>query len=110
MNDDDRLLLTENLRAMNELNAEMREFRCETKWFRAEMNEFKTQTVLRIRALEETQNDCQKNPTVCATARNLEAHTRNHATGKSFAVALWAVCVSTAMCVFSLVMAFIKRS
>ena len=103
MNEEDRALLTENLHAMNELNFEMREFRCE-------MREFKTQTIQRITALEETENDCQKNPTVCATARSLEAHTRNHTTGKSFAVSLWAVCVSTAMCVFTLVMALIKRS
>ena len=103
MNDEDRALLTENLRAMNELNFEMREFR-------GEMREFKTQTVQRVTALEESQNDCQKNPTVCATARTLEAHTRNHASGKSLAVSIWAVCVSTAMCVFTLVMALIKRS
>lgn len=103
MNEEDRELLAENLRAMHELNAEMREFR-------GEMREFKTQTVLRVSALEESQNDCQKNPTVCATARALEAHTRNHASGKSFAVSLWAVCVSTVMCVFTLVMALIKRS
>ena len=37
MNEEDRALLTENLRAMNELNFEMREFR-------GEMREFKTQT------------------------------------------------------------------
>ena len=103
MNEEDRELLAENLRAMHELNAEMREFR-------GEMREFKNRTVQRVTALEESQNDCQKNPTVCATARSLEAHTRNHATGKSFAVSLWAVCVSTVMCVFTLVLAFIKRS
>lgn len=103
MNEEDRELLSENLRAMNELNFEMREFR-------GEMREFKTQTLLRVTALEESHNECQKNPTVCATARGLEAHTRNHTSGKSLAVSLWAACVSTAMCVFTLVMALIKRS
>jgi hypothetical protein len=78
--------------------------------FRGEMREFKQQSLVRITALESDQVECQKNPTVCATARLLENHLQGHKGGKSLAVSIWAVCVSTVMCVFTLVMAFVKRS
>ena len=103
MNDDDRKLLADALSVMNDLRADMQEFR-------GEMKEFKQQSLVRITALESDQVECQKNPTVCATARLLENHLQGHKGGKSLAVSIWAVCVSTVMCAFTLIMAFVKRS
>jgi len=74
------------------------------------MREFKQQSLVRITSLESDQVECQKHPSVCATARLLESHIGGHKGGKSFAVSIWAVCVSTVMCVFTLVMALVKRS
>jgi hypothetical protein len=110
VNEDDRKLIAETVSVMNGLRSDMQEFRCETKWFRDEMREFKQNTLLRITALESDQVECQKNPTVCATARLVEGHLSGHKGGKSFAVSIWAVCVSTAMCVFTIVMELTKRS
>ena len=103
MTAEDRRLIAETVQVMQGLKGEMQEFR-------GEMKEFKTQTLHRITALEESQNDCQKNPTVCATARALESHTRTNANGKTLAVSVWAACVSTAMCALSFIVTFIKRS
>lgn len=103
MDDEDRKLITETVSVINGLRSDMQEFR-------GEMREFKQQTLVRITSLEGDQVECQKNPTVCATARLLESHLRGHTGGKSLAVSIWAVCVSTVTCVFTLVIAFIKRS
>lgn len=103
VNEDDRKLIAETVSVMNGLRSDMQEFR-------GEMREFKQNTLLRINALESDQVECQKNPTVCATARIVEGHLSGHKGGKSFAVSIWAVCVSTAMCVFTIVMALTKRS
>ena len=102
MNDDDRKLLADAVGVMNDLRADMQEFR-------GEMKEFKQQSLVRITALESDQVECQKNPTVCATARLLENHLAGHKGGKGLAVSIWAVCVSTVMCAFTLIMAFVKR-
>jgi len=103
MNDEDRKLLAETVNVMNGLRSDMQEFR-------GEMREFKQQSLVRITSLESDQVECQKHPSVCATARLLESHLSGHKGGKSFAVSIWAVCVSTVMCVFTLVMALVKRS
>jgi len=110
VNDDDRQLLAEAMSAMHGLSCEMREFRSETQLFRGEMREFKEHALVRINALENDQVECQKNPTVCATARLVGSHLAGHTGGKSFAVSVWAVCVSTVMCAGTLIMAFMKRS
>jgi len=103
MNEEDRKLLAETVNVMNGLRSDMQEFR-------GEMREFKQQSLVRITSLESDQVECQKHPSVCATARLLESHLSGHKGGKSFAVSIWAVCVSTVMCVFTLVMALVKRS
>lgn len=103
MNDEDRKLLAETVNVMNGLRSDMQEFR-------GEMREFKQQSLVRITSLESDQVECQKHPSVCATARLLESHISGHKGGKSFIVSIWAVCVSTVMCVFTLVMALVKRS
>lgn len=103
MNEEDRKLLVETVTVMNGLRSDMQEFR-------GEMREFKQQSLVRIMSLESDQGECQKHPSVCATARLLESHISGHKGGKSFAVSIWAVCVSTVMCVFTLVMALVKRS
>ena len=103
MNEEDRRLLSETIGVMNGLRSDMQEFR-------GEMREFKQQSLVRITALEGDQVECQKNPSVCATARLLEDHISGHKGGKSLAVSIWAVCVSTVMCAFTLLMAFLKRS
>ena len=103
MNEEDRKLLADTVSVMNGLRSDMQEFR-------GEMREFKQQSLVRITALESDQVECQKNPTVCATARLLENHLQGHKGGKSLAVSIWAVCVSTVMCAFTLIMAFVKRS
>jgi hypothetical protein len=103
MNDEDRKLLAETVNVMNGLRSDMQEFR-------GEMREFKQQSLVRITSLESDQVECQKHPSVCATARLLESHISGHKGGKSFAISIWAVCVSTVMCVFTLVMALLKRS
>lgn len=103
MNDEDRKLLADAVSVMNSLRSDMQEFR-------GEMKEFKQQSLVRITSLESDQVECQKNPTVCATARLLETHLQGHKGGKGFAVSIWAVCVSTVMCVFTLIIAFVKRS
>jgi hypothetical protein len=103
MNEEDRKLLAETVNVMNGLRSDMQEFR-------GEMREFKQQSLVRITSLESDQVECQKHPSVCATARLLESHISGHKGGKSFAVSIWAVCVSTVMCVFTLVMALVKRS
>ena len=103
MNEEDRKLLAETVNVMNGLRSDMQEFR-------GEMREFKQQSLVRITSLESDQVECQKHPSVCATARLLESHISGHKGGKSFAVSIWAVCVSTLMCVFTLVMALVKRS
>ena len=103
MTAEDRRLIAETVQVMHGLKGEMQEFR-------GEMKEFKNQTLLRITALESEQGECQKNPTVCATARALETHTRTHANGKTLAVSVWAACVSTAMCALSFIVTLIKRS
>ncbi len=110
MNDEDRKLFAETVNVMNGLRSDMQEFRCETHAFRAEMREFKQQSIVRITSLETDQVECQKHPSVCATARLLESHISGHKGGKSLAVSIWAVCVSTVMCIFTLIMAFVKRS
>ena len=88
---------------MNGLRSDMQEFR-------GEMREFKQQTVLRISSLEEDQGGCQKNPSICATARLLNSHIDGHKGGKSFAISIWAVCISTVMCMYTLIMTIINRS
>ena len=103
MNEEDRKLLAETVNVMNGLRSDMQEFR-------GEMREFKQQSLVRITSLESDQVECQKHPSVCATARLLESHISGHKGGKSLAVSIWAVCVSTVMCVFTLVMALVKRS
>ena len=103
MNEEDRKLLAETVNVMNGLRSDMQEFR-------GEMREFKQQSLVRITSLESDQVECQKHPSVCATARLLESHISGQNFGKSFAVSIWAVCVSTVMCVFTLVMALVKRS
>lgn len=103
MNEEDRKLLAETVNVMNGLRSDMQEFR-------GEMREFKQQSLVRITSLESDQVECQKHPSVCATARLLESHISGHKGGRSFAVSIWAVCVSTVMCVFTLVMALVKRS
>lgn len=103
MNEEDRKLLADTVSVMNGLRSDMQEFR-------GEMREFKQQSLVRITALESDQVECQKNPTVCATARLFENHLQGHKGGKSLAVSIWAVCVSTVMCAFTLIMAFVKRS
>jgi hypothetical protein len=102
VNEEDRKLLADTVSVMNGLRSDMQEFR-------GEMREFKQQSLVRITALESDQVECQKNPTVCATARLLENHLQGHKGGKSLAVSIWAVCVSTVMCAFTLIMAFVKR-
>ena len=62
-----------------------------------------------FRSLEDETVECQKNPSVCATARLLESHIQGHKGGKSFAVSVWAVCVSSAMCLFTVIMSIVKR-
>ena len=103
MNEDDRRLFSETVLVMNGLRSEMQEFR-------GEMREFKTQSMVRLKALEEDQVECQKNPNVCATARLVETHISGHKGGKSFVVSIWAVCISTVMCVFTIVMTLVRRS
>lgn len=103
MNEEDRKLFSETVNVMNGLRLDMQEFR-------GEMREFKQQSLVRITSLETDQVECQKHPSVCATARMIESHISGHKGGKSLAVSIWAVCVSTVMCVFSLAMAFFKRS
>jgi hypothetical protein len=103
MNEEDRKLIAETVSVMNGLRSDMQEFR-------GEMREFKQKTLTRITALENDQVECQKNPTVCATSRLVESHISGHKGGKSLAVSIWAVCVSTAMCVFTIVMTLTKRS
>lgn len=103
MNDEDRKLFAETVNVMNGLRLDMQEFR-------GEMREFKQQSIVRIASLETDQVECQKHPSVCATARLLESHISGHKGGKSLAVSIWAVCVSTVMCVFTLIMALVKRS
>jgi len=103
MNDEDRKLFAETVNVMNGLRSDMQEFR-------GEMREFKQQSIVRITSLETDQVECQKHPSVCATARLLESHISGHKGGKSLAVSIWAVCVSTVMCVFTLIMALVKRS
>ncbi len=103
MNEEDRKLFSETVNVMNGLRLDMQEFR-------GEMREFKQQSLVRITSLETDQVECQKHPSVCATARMIESHISGHKGGKSFAVSIWAVCVSTVMCVFTLAMAFFKRS
>jgi hypothetical protein len=103
MNDEDRKLLAETVSVMNGLRSDMQEFR-------GEMREFKQQSIVRMTSLESDQVECQKHPSVCATARLLESHISGHKGGKSLAVSIWAVCVSTVMCVFTLIMALVKRS
>jgi len=103
MNDEDRKLFAETVNVMNGLRSDMQEFR-------GEMREFKQQSIVRITSLETDQVECQKHPSVCATARLLESHISGHKGGKSLAVSIWAVCVSTVMCIFTLIMALVKRS
>jgi hypothetical protein len=103
MNDEDRKLLAETVSVMNGLRSDMQEFR-------GEMREFKQQSIVRMTSLESDQVECQKHPSVCATARLLESHISGHKGGKSLAVSIWAVCVSTVMCIFTLIMALVKRS
>ena len=103
MNDEDRKLLSDAVSVMNGLRSDMQEFR-------GEMREFKNQTVVRITALEKDLVECQKNPTVCATARLLENHLAGHKGGKSLAVSIWAVCVSSVMCVFTILITLVRRS
>lgn len=103
MNDEDRKLLSDAVSVMHGLRSDMQEFR-------GEMKEFKQQSLVRITALEEDQVECQKNPTVCATARLLETHLAGHKGGKSLAVSIWAVCVSTVMCVFTILITLVRRS
>ena len=102
MNEEDRKLFSETVNVMNGLRLDMQEFR-------GEMREFKQQSLVRITSLETDQVECQKHPSVCATARMIESHISGHKGGKSLAVSIWAVCVSTVMCVFTLAMAFFKR-
>ena len=101
MDEMDRMLITETVSVMHGLRADMREFR-------GEMKEFKEQTIVRVTALEERQMECQKNPSTCATARVVENHLAGHKGNRGLAVSIWAVCISTVMCVFTLAMAFFK--
>ncbi len=103
MNEDERKLITETMNVMHGLRSEMQEFR-------GEMKEFKQTAVIRITGLEAAANECQKNPAVCANARALDAHLKDHKGNKGLAVSIWAVCVSTVMCAFTIVMALMKRS
>ena len=102
MNEEDRRLFADTVAVMNGLRSDLQEFR-------GEMREFKQQSVVRITALEDETVECQKNPSVCATARLLESHIQGHKGGKSFAVSVWAVCVSSAMCLFTVIMSIVKR-
>ena len=103
MNEEERRLIADTVAVMSDLRSDMQEFR-------GEMKEFKQHTLVRITELERDQVECQKNPTVCATARLLESHLQGHKSGKGIAVSIWAVCVSSVMCVFTIVMALVKRS
>jgi len=102
LTEEDRRMLADTVAVMNGLRFDMQEFR-------GEMREFKQQSVVRISSLEHEQGECQKNPSVCATARLLESHIQGHKGGKSFAVSVWAVCVSSAMCLFTVIMSIVKR-
>lgn len=81
MNDEDRKLFAETVNVMNGLRSDMQEFR-------GEMREFKQQSIVRITSLETDQVECQKHPSVCATARLLESHISGHKGGKSLAVSI----------------------
>lgn len=108
MTDGDRKILADTVQVINGLRQDMQEFRCETQMFRGEMREFKDQSLGRLSVLESDQSACQKDPTICATARLLEQHLQGHKGGKNLAVSLWAVCVSTLMCVFTIAMNLLK--
>jgi len=95
MNEEDRKLFSETVNVMNGLRLDMQEFR-------GEMREFKQQSLVRITSLETDQVECQKHPSVCATARMIESHISGHKGGKRLAVSIWAVCGSTVMCIVRL--------
>ncbi len=109
MTDDDRALLADAMRAMGELNADLRAFRAEMREFKTSSREFKSETFARMGALESDRMACQKDPTVCATARLLDSHVASHAGDKSRAVSVWAACVSTVMCAATLISTLVKR-
>lgn len=103
MNESDRRLVTDTMLVMNALRSDMQEFR-------GEMKEFKNQTLERITTLEEDQVECQKNPSVCSTARLLESHISGHQGNRRNTIALWAVCVSGLMFLYTVLTAIFKRS
>lgn len=110
MNEDDRKLIADTVNVMHELRGEMQEFRGEMKEFKENSNEFRSQTIAQLAGLELSASECQRNPTVCATARSLDSHVKEHKRSTGLAVSIWAVCVSTMMCVFTIVMTLMKRS
>ncbi len=103
MNDSDRRLVNDTMTVMNALRSDMQEFR-------GEMREFKQQTIERISTLESDQVECQKNPSVCSTARLLESHIASHTGQKSRTVSIWAVCISCLMFLYTLFSGLFKRS
>ena len=110
MSESERILIRESIAVMNDLRADLSEFKEYSKEFRGEMREFKQTAINRIAGLEVSSSECQKNPTSCANARALDAHMKDHTRGKGYAVSVWAVCTSTVMCVFTIVMTLVKRS
>lgn len=103
MNESDRRLVSDTMTVMNALRSDMQEFR-------GEMREFKNQTLERITTLEGDQVECQKNPSVCSTARLLESHIAGHKGSKRNTIAVLAVCVSSLMFLYTLLTGIFKRS
>ncbi len=110
MNADERRIIAEAVEVMHGLRGEMQEFRGEMREFKENSSEFKQTVITRITGLETGATECQKNPAICATARALESHMKEHKGAKGLAVSIWAVCVSTMMCIFTIVITLVKRS
>lgn len=110
MNAGERKIIAEAVEVMHGLRGEMQEFRGEMREFKENSYEFKQTVITRITGLETGATECQKNPAICATARALEGHLKEHKSGKGLVVSIWAVCISTMMSVFTIVMTLVKRS
>ncbi len=80
---------------------QMRVLSSELAGLRGEMLEFKNTMKERMTALESSSNNCQTNPTSCATARKLHEHLKHESnkfskvfTVLSFCVSVLAVCIA----------------
>lgn len=85
------------------LIATIKDLESELSGFRGEMKEFKNSIKQRVAELEDSSRLCQKNPAVCANARRLEEHLKNHGGQFSKVFTVLGFCTACAGMVMSLV-------